>query len=105
MAGKRVTKEAKRFGAILRSARIRKGLSQGELALIVKRSGPNISNYENGKDLPRLDTLLDLTRALDLELLAPKTAPRRKQQVVVTGYDLTTQESGPDSVRSSPSPS
>ena len=72
MGARRVTRKARRFGAVLRAARKRRGWSQAELALKLRRSGSNISNYENGKTIPRLDTLLLLAEPLDLEVLTPK---------------------------------
>ena len=88
MARKRVSKQAKMVGSILRAARRRKGLTQGEVALRVHRATPSISAYERGKELPRVDTLVALAEVLDLELLAAKPRALKVESVVVTGYAL-----------------
>jgi transcriptional regulator with XRE-family HTH domain len=52
--------------------RLRKKLSQAELAKLANAEQSQISRFENGGDLT-LSTLLDISRALDLELvLVPK---------------------------------
>ena len=52
--------------------RLRKKLSQAELAKLANVEQSQISRFENGGDLT-LSTLLDISRALDLELvLVPK---------------------------------
>ena len=53
-----------RFGANLKRARRRAGLSQEELALLTELHRTQISNLETGKRAPRLDTLVKLTSAL-----------------------------------------
>jgi transcriptional regulator with XRE-family HTH domain len=54
-----------RFSANLRCIRRRSGLTQEQLALLVEMDRAQISNFENAKRTPRLDTLLKLMGALD----------------------------------------
>lgn len=54
-----------RFGVNLRRIRRRAGITQEELAALVEMDRAQISNFENGKRTPRLDTLLKLMGALD----------------------------------------
>jgi transcriptional regulator with XRE-family HTH domain len=54
-----------RFGVNLRRLRRRSGLTQEQLALLAEMDRVHISNFENGKRTPRLDTLLKLMGALD----------------------------------------
>lgn len=52
---------ADRFGANLRRARRDAGLSQERLARLVELSRCDVSQYERGLRLPRLDTILKLS--------------------------------------------
>ena len=64
---------ADRFGHNLWRARRRAGLAQEELAELADLHRAEIGNFETGKRLPRLDTLLKVTAAVDAtprELLA-----------------------------------
>ncbi len=61
------------IGQTLRAARRARGMSQSDLAQRVGMRQSTISNAEAGRDL-RLGTLVELSRALDLE---PILAPRR----------------------------
>ncbi len=56
-----------KVGKAIREARIQRGLSQKELALIVKIKQPDISKIEEGKKNITLKTLFALSRALDIE--------------------------------------
>jgi len=53
----------------LRAARKRRGWSQAELGRLVGLPQMHISGIESGKIVPRFDTLLDLARMLDYDLL------------------------------------
>lgn len=53
----------------LREARERRGWSQRDLAGRVSVGQRHISGIESGKIVPRYDTLLELVRALDRDLL------------------------------------
>jgi transcriptional regulator with XRE-family HTH domain len=54
-----------RFSANLKVARRRAGLTQERLALLTELDRTQISYLENAKRMPRLDTLVKLTSALD----------------------------------------
>ncbi len=56
-----------RFGKNLAEERERAGLSQEALAWLAQLDRSEISLLENGHRTPRLDTIVALTRALDLE--------------------------------------
>jgi transcriptional regulator with XRE-family HTH domain len=56
---------AERFGANLRRARQRAGISQTELALIAEMHRTAIWQLESGQRAPRLDTLVKLISALE----------------------------------------
>ncbi len=61
-----------RIALRFKEERLRKKLSQAELAKLANVEQSQISRFENGSDLT-LSTLLDISRALDLELvLVPK---------------------------------
>ncbi|HEV3156749.1 MAG TPA: helix-turn-helix transcriptional regulator [Candidatus Baltobacteraceae bacterium] len=61
------------IGGAIRQARLTRGLSQTELGKQLGFTQGTVSRAERGSDL-RLGTLMELARALDLELLL---APRR----------------------------
>lgn len=50
------------------------GLSQTELGRVVDLTQAHISGIENGKAIPRFDTMVDLARALGFELLLVERA-------------------------------
>lgn len=53
------------LGEIIINYRRKKGLSQKELALMARMTGPQLANLENGKTKkPRISTLLNLKNAL-----------------------------------------
>jgi transcriptional regulator with XRE-family HTH domain len=54
-----------RFSANLKKARRRAGVSQTELASMTELHRTQISNMENGKTMPRLDTVAKLISALN----------------------------------------
>ena len=73
-----LARDPKQIGNVIRVARKRKGWSQGELA---KRSGlrqGTVSLIETGSPATKIQTLLAILAALDLELQIP---PRSKQFV------------------------
>lgn len=53
----------------IKNARAKRGWGQRELAAQVGLQQPHISAIESGKVVPRFDTLLDLVRVLNLDLL------------------------------------
>jgi transcriptional regulator with XRE-family HTH domain len=55
------------------------GLSQAEVALRTGKAQVQISRMESGKNIPRVDTLAEVLRALDHELMA---VPRELVPVV-----------------------
>ncbi len=60
--------DKKIIGACIRTHRKKKGLTQVELAEIVKVSENLISDYERGKAVPCRDTLFNLSIALDFSI-------------------------------------
>ncbi|MGN6662603.1 MAG: helix-turn-helix domain-containing protein [Solirubrobacterales bacterium] len=60
------TTVAERFGWNLRLARQRAGLRQHELAARMGR-GSDVSVWETGSQCPRIDTVVRLAEALDIE--------------------------------------
>lgn len=63
----------------LRAARISLGISQKELGERVGLPQSNIARFESGKINPRLSNLLEIARALDMDL---KLVPRRALPVI-----------------------
>lgn len=57
---------ANRLGRNLRAARRRLGLSQEELAARCSLHRTEIGNIENGRRMPRVDTLMRLAGALEV---------------------------------------
>src|SRR3954468_1655135 len=53
----------------IKEARAKRGWGQRELGAQVGLPQPHISAIESGEIVPRFDTLLDLVRVLDLDLL------------------------------------
>jgi transcriptional regulator with XRE-family HTH domain len=53
----------------IRQVRTQRGWSQRQLGAAVGLPQPHISGIESGEVVPRFDTLLDLIRVLDLDLL------------------------------------
>lgn len=56
------------FGARLRAARERRGLTQQQLAVEVGTYAPRISRYESGAVIPEGETLAAIAEALDVSL-------------------------------------
>ena len=65
----------------IRAARLAKGWSQLELGEKVGLAQKHVSGIETGKIVPRFDTMLDLLRALDLDLVV---VPRALTPVVTS---------------------
>jgi transcriptional regulator with XRE-family HTH domain len=64
----------KQIGALLRTARLQKGLSQRALSARTRIPQNHISKIENGEVNLQISTLIEMARSLDLELmLAPRT--------------------------------
>jgi len=53
----------------MKEARVRKGWGQRELGGKIGLPQPHVSGIESGGIVPRFDTLLDIVRVLDLDLL------------------------------------
>jgi len=53
----------------IKGARVGRGWGQRELGTEVGLPQPHISAVETGRTVPRFDTLLDIVRVLDLDLL------------------------------------
>ncbi|PYX78136.1 MAG: XRE family transcriptional regulator [Acidobacteria bacterium] len=53
----------------IKEARLKRGWSQRKLGAEVGLPQPHISAIESGEIVPRFDTLLDIVRVLDLDLL------------------------------------
>src|ERR1041384_7034997 len=62
------TVEEEVAGALLKSARLRLGLSQHAFAALLGVAQPTLSAYESGRRQPTLPTLLRLLRQAGLEL-------------------------------------
>ncbi|MGI6722402.1 MAG: helix-turn-helix domain-containing protein [Anaerovoracaceae bacterium] len=58
--------DTKDMGARIRTARIRKELTQEELAEMIGASDTYISRIENGRGTPSLDLVVDIMNALEL---------------------------------------
>lgn len=63
------------LGAIIQSERLRKGMTQTELASLTGTQQKTISAIENGNEGTKVGTLLGVIATLDLDL---QIAPRQK---------------------------
>ena len=71
MDGRHVDREAaKRLGKNLWSARRRAGYSQEDLGALACLHRTEVGMVENGERLPRIDTLMKLAAALEVQLEA-----------------------------------
>jgi HTH-type transcriptional regulator / antitoxin HipB len=70
-----MVRSAKQLGTLIHNERVRRNLSQQELADLVGTGQKTISHVENGKEGTKLETIFGLLAALDLEI---QLAPRRK---------------------------
>ena len=67
----------------IKDARLKRGWGQRELAAHVGLSQPHISAIESGHIVPRFDTLLDVVRVLDQDvLLVPRTLVPAVQSLI-----------------------
>src|SRR3989339_2119369 len=62
------------IGQMIIEARILKGITQNQLASLVKTKQPSIARLENGQKLPSLRFLSKIAKALKTHLIAPKFA-------------------------------
>ena len=60
--------EAEKLGKNLKRIRIAKGISQGKIARILKVGRSFITNIENGKTNPTLDTISKIAKAIGVSV-------------------------------------
>jgi len=71
------------FREKLKEARINRGWGQRELGITIGLPQPHISAIESGKVVPRFDTLLDIVRVLELDLLlVPRSLVPAVQSII-----------------------
>jgi|ERR1700686_1233923 transcriptional regulator with XRE-family HTH domain len=71
------------FRLKIKEARLKRGWGQRELGAKVGLPQPHISAIESGEIVPRFDTLLDLVRVLDQDiLLIPRTLVPAVQSLI-----------------------
>jgi len=71
------------FLKYIKDARLKRGWGQRELAAKIGLPQPHISRIESGQIVPRFDTLLDLVRVLDQDiLLVPRALVPAVQSLV-----------------------
>lgn len=70
----------------LKAARVKRGWSQRELGSRVGLPQTHISLIEGGKTVPRFDTLLDLVRVLDRDLVLVPRALLPAVQALIRDY-------------------
>ena len=63
-----MVRTAKQLGAYIQDARARKGISQQQLAEMIGKYQKTISSIEQGSDGTKLETLLLVLAALDLNM-------------------------------------
>ena len=73
------------LGRLLRDARKAKGLSQASLAETIGLAQPTVSAVERGVSNVRVDTLLRLLAALDLELVLRPRHPEDPRSAWLDG--------------------
>lgn len=66
------------LGAIVQSERLRRGMTQQQLADLIGKQQKTISAIENGTGGTRFDTLLNLIAKLDLDL---QIVPRQRKSL------------------------
>jgi transcriptional regulator with XRE-family HTH domain len=64
------------IGVNIRKYRLKKGLSQNDLAFHSKLDRSYISEIELGKSNPTILTLQNISRALEVEIYSQKTGPK-----------------------------
>jgi HTH-type transcriptional regulator/antitoxin HipB len=70
-----IIRSPSQLGAQIQSARIKRGLTQQQLAQLIGKHQKTISAIENGSPGTKLETLLSVITVLDLDL---QLMPRRK---------------------------
>lgn len=76
----------------IKEARLKRGWGQRELGAQIGLPQPHVSGIETGEIVPRFDTLLDVVRVLDLDiLLVPRSLVPAVQSLIRAQKD-------PDSV-------
>jgi len=80
--------------AELKAARRKRGWSQAELGRRTGLPQMHISGIESGKIVPRFDTLLDLVRVLDYDLLMVPRALVPAMQALIRDQRNQTQNGG-----------
>ncbi|WP_411341386.1 helix-turn-helix transcriptional regulator [Sphingopyxis sp. J-6] len=63
-----MVRTAKQLGAYIQDARVRKGISQQQLAEMIGKHQKTISSIEQGSDGTKLETLLLVLAALELNM-------------------------------------
>jgi len=72
--------------AALKAARLERGWSQLEMGRRIGLPQAHVSGIETGKTIPRFDTLLELVRVLDFDLiLVPRTLVPAVQALIRDG--------------------
>lgn len=84
----------------LKQARLRRGWSQLELGERVGLPQVHISAIETGKTVPRFDTLLDLVRVLDRDLVMVPRALVPAVQALIRDYRRTSDRRDDEGERS-----
>lgn len=72
----------------IKQARTKRGWSQRELGAAVDLPQPHISGIESGEIVPRYDTLLEIVRVLDMDLLlVPRQLVPAVQSLIQTASE------------------
>ena len=78
----------------LKAARLKRGWSQAKLGEYIGLPQMHISGIETGKIVPRYDTLLDLVRVLDYDILMVPRSLVPAVQGLVRDHDGVDEERG-----------
>jgi len=74
----------------LKNERLKRGWGQRKLASLVGLPQPHISAIESGEIVPRFDTLIEIVRVLDLDLLlVPRTLVPAVQSLIRAGEETS----------------
>ncbi len=74
-----MVRSAKQLGTLIHNERVRRGLSQQDLADLAGTGQKTISHVENGKEGTKLETIFGLLAALEMEIqFAPRTRGPKK---------------------------
>jgi HTH-type transcriptional regulator/antitoxin HipB len=71
-----IVRQPRQLGAIIQSERLRRDLTQHELASLVGVGQKTISAVENGNEGTKLDTLFSIIAKLDLDM---QIVPRQRE--------------------------